>query len=93
MTNKELQRFISQGESETIEFKTSFSKEVIETVVAFANTKGGSIFIGVGDDGVILGVQISQETIQNWINQIKHNTSPQIIPDIDVCKIGNKNIY
>jgi len=32
---------INQGESETLEFKSSFSKAVIETIVAFSNTKGG----------------------------------------------------
>jgi ATP-dependent DNA helicase RecG len=39
---------IKQGENQTVEFKTSFQKEVIISVVAFANTKGGKIFIGVG---------------------------------------------
>ncbi|HFA48598.1 MAG TPA: ATP-binding protein, partial [Bacteroidetes bacterium] len=32
---------IQNGESETLEFKTSFGKEVIITLSAFANTKGG----------------------------------------------------
>jgi len=34
---------IALGESETVEFKTSFNKDVIETAVAFANTRGGKI--------------------------------------------------
>jgi len=38
---------ISLGESQTTEFKLSFQKEVIVSVVAFANAKGGKIFIGV----------------------------------------------
>ncbi len=42
-TNKELKALIKQGESLTIEFKTSFQKEVIESVVAFANARGGTI--------------------------------------------------
>jgi len=38
-----LKKIISQGESETVEFKKSLSesKEIIETISAFANTKGG----------------------------------------------------
>lgn len=36
---------IENGESQTIEFKTSFQKEVIESVVAFANTKGGNGYL------------------------------------------------
>jgi predicted HTH transcriptional regulator len=37
-----LNKIISQGESETVEFKKSLSesKEIVETISAFANTKG-----------------------------------------------------
>jgi len=69
---------IKKGESQTIEFKTSFQKEVIISVVSFANAKGGQIFIGVHDSGKILGIEIKQESLQDWINQIKLNTQPSI---------------
>lgn len=36
-----IKKLITNGESQTVEFKTSFQKEVIESVVAFANAKGG----------------------------------------------------
>ncbi|MBI5756856.1 MAG: ATP-binding protein [Nitrospirae bacterium] len=49
---------IPSGESETVEFKTSFDREVIETLVAFANTKGGKVFVGISDNGKAAGVQI-----------------------------------
>ena len=39
---------LKAGESQTVEFKTSFDKEVIETLCAFANTTGGSILLGGG---------------------------------------------
>ena len=55
---------ISQGESQTAEFKTSFQKQVIESVVAFANAKGGKIFIGIKDNGTIQGIDIGQSCIQ-----------------------------
>jgi len=67
---------IPQGEGQKIEFKTSFQKEAIETVVAFANAKGGKVFIGVTDSGEITGVKLNKESLQNWINQIKQSTSP-----------------
>ena len=40
---------IQQGESERVEFKSSFQKEVIETLTAFANSQGGAVLIGVND--------------------------------------------
>ena len=44
-----LNEIISSGESETTEFKKSLSewKEIIETISAFSNTKGGTILIGL----------------------------------------------
>jgi len=47
MTIEQLQHIIEQGESQTVEFKKSFNKAVIETLVAFANTQGGQVLIGV----------------------------------------------
>ena len=71
MNKKKLLHIISQGESEQTEFKENFSKQVIETIVAFANTKGGNIFIGIKDNKQICGIMLNGETLQNWHNQIK----------------------
>ncbi len=49
-------------ENNTTEFKLSFQKEVIESVVAFANSKGGHIFVGVADDGETVGIELSNDT-------------------------------
>ena len=55
-----LKKLILQGESETLEFKTSTGewKEIIETISAFANTRGGKITIGVSKTGKPVGVEI-----------------------------------
>lgn len=92
MTEKEIKNNISQGENEFVEFKSSFNKEVIETLVAFANAKGGRIFIGVNNDGKVIGVSINNESVQNWINEIKSKTNPSVIPYSDVIKINGKTI-
>jgi len=47
LTEKELAHIITQGENETVEFKRSFNKTVIETLVAFSNNRGGKIIIEV----------------------------------------------
>ena len=79
-------------ESETVEFKLSFDKEAIETLCAFANTSGGSVYIGVSDSGITKGIAQGKETIQKWINQIKLSTSPSIIPDCVYHQIGGKQV-
>jgi ATP-dependent DNA helicase RecG len=49
MTAAQLLELIAQGESASVEFKSSFQKDAIETLTAFANTKGGSVILGVND--------------------------------------------
>ena len=88
----EILQFIKKGESQTIEFKTSFQKEVIESIVAFSNSYGGKIFIGVDDNKNIVGVEINEEAIQNYINTIKQNTQPNLIVDINEFEIEEKTI-
>jgi len=83
---------IKKGESETVEFKENFDKESIETAVAFANTKGGIIFIGVSDKGKINGVETGEKTVNSWTNQITQSTNPRVIPDIEISNIDGKNV-
>ena len=89
-----LKKIISQGESETVEFKKSpsESKEIIKTISAFANTKGGTIFTGVSNSGKVLSVEIGKDTIERLVNQITQNTDPKIHPRITVEKIDEKQI-
>ena len=45
MDKEVILHIIKQGENESVEFKTSFGKEVIESIVAFSNTSGGKVII------------------------------------------------
>jgi ATP-dependent DNA helicase RecG len=75
-------------EDSTTEFKSSFSDATIESLVAFANTKGGRILIGMDSKAKpIKGFTIGDESIQNWINEIKNKTQPSLIPDADFITI------
>ena len=92
MIKDEILDLIKKGESEDTEFKENFDKKTIETAVAFANTKGGIILIGVADMGKIKGVQIGKETMNDWANQISQSTEPRIIPEIEQGERGGKRI-
>lgn len=59
MTEIEALELIHSGESMTVEFKKSTSditKDVYDTVCSFSNRNGGHIFLGVKDNGTILGI-------------------------------------
>lgn len=92
MKQADLRKLIKGGETETVEFKAPFDKETLETSVAFANTKGGVILIGVSDKGEINGIQIGKETLKDWANQISQSTEPRIIPEIEIEEIDRKRI-
>ena len=90
MHTEYLHTILKQGEGETLEFKSSFNNEVIETLVAFANTKGGSVIIGISPKQQLIGVDINEESVQNWVNEIKNKTTPVIVPDVDILKSQGK---
>ena len=75
------------------EFKPKFNEDVIETLVAFANAKGGRVLVGVDDEGnPIKNFTIGKESIQQWINEIKTKTQPQLIPDGEVIDYKGSEI-
>lgn len=92
MDKETLLHIIKQGENEYTEFKLSFNRQTIETLCAFANTKGGQIVIGVSDHNSIIGTEISTESIQSWLNEIKSKTQPGISPDLKIFTFEQKNV-
>ena len=58
MTFTQLLQWIDQGESKTLEFKMQIThiSKIAKTICAFANTKGGTIVVGITDDGEMVGV-------------------------------------
>ena len=92
MDSQTLLALISEGENQRAEFKNSFGKEAIEALVAFANTSGGTVCIGVSDQGKITGVNIGAETLQNWLNEIKTKTSPLLIPEAEMIEVESKKV-
>lgn len=92
MTIEKLLAIISSGESECVEFKTSFNDEALEVIGAFANTRGGTLFIGVSDTGEICGFQDGKKTIEDIANRIQEATDPRLQPSISVVSYDNKNI-
>ena len=83
---------IPKAESKTVEFKKSFNQDTIESLVAFANADGGSVYVGVRDDGKVLGVQLANESETAWVNEIKSKTAPAIVPEVDRLVAGGKSV-
>lgn len=58
-------------ESETIELKQELNKNIKKEIVAFANSKGGTIYIGITDDGKIKGLDNIDDDIESLSGMIR----------------------
>ena len=81
----ELQALLQQGESGSVEFKTEDVRpeSLAREMVAFSNTLGGILLIGVEDDGDIQGLTSREAIDQRILNVARHNVVPAISPTID----------
>ena len=87
---KDIKQIIAEGESQQTEFKSSFNVEAMESITAFANTEGGCVLVGVSNKGKIVGVDTNEESVQQWVNEIKSKTEPAILVDAERYEIEGK---
>ena len=84
------------NESQNIEFKQTWKDEYLKTICAFANTDGGKLYIGVDDDGNIIGVEDAAHIIPpyKWIELMRAELnagSAYVIAE--AREAGNVGIY
>lgn len=81
LSQQDLIDIINKGENPYIEFKEEKIKpnDLAGEIVSFANMEGGTIIIGVSDDGIIKGVSI-EDIEERIMNICRNNCIPNIIP-------------
>lgn len=65
-------------ENKTTEFKREYVEDIKNTIVAFANCDGGTLYIGVNDDGTVCGVDNVDGTMLRITNAIRDAVRPDI---------------
>lgn len=65
-------------ESEIMEFKRMFVGDLNKEVIAFANTNGGEIFIGVDNDGKVFGLENIEDVELQCVNHIANTIKPDV---------------
>ena len=65
-------------ESEVVELKAEIVGDICKEVIAFANTKGGTLYIGVSNDGSVVGVKNSDQVILQMNNMIRDSIKPDV---------------
>lgn len=85
---------ISRGEGPRLDFKRDLSspKSVLKDIVAFANTAGGTVVIGVDDDGTVVGVADPLREEERLSNTISDGIKPQLLPEIYAASHGDHEL-
>jgi ATP-dependent DNA helicase RecG len=92
MTYADLEQIIEQGEGYYYEFKLKVGSDLHKEMVAFANASGGTILIGVDDDGSIPGIEINNALLSQ-IQSIATTCDPPVHVVIDKIKDKILSIY
>jgi len=92
MDIREIKNLVKEGETDTIEFKrkANFPEKIVKEIVAFANTRGGKLLIGVDDDCSVPGIKNYIEDIYSLEKAIASYCMPKIKYHLDVVKINEK---
>lgn len=85
MDYRELRKLVRQGEGLSLEFKlkANHPEKIVREVVAFANTEGGMLLIGVDDDRGIKGLKFAEEDEYVLIKAFHDHCYPRIRYTLD----------
>lgn len=66
------------AENKTTEFKREYIEDIKNTIIAFANCDGGTLYIGVNDDGTACGIDDVDGTMLRVTNAIRDAVRPDV---------------
>jgi ATP-dependent DNA helicase RecG len=94
MNVDDVRQLIAQGEGNTIEFKESLPvpAELTKAMVAFANTDGGWLLVGVTDRGDVRGVTFGDREAQLVLNVARNNCVPHLQPRTETVELDGKTV-
>ncbi len=81
-------------ESEIVELKAEIVGDICKEVIAFANTKGGTLYIGIKNDGSIAGVENPDRVILQLNNMIRDSIKPDVTMFVgyETQRVADKDI-
>lgn len=99
MTLLEFEKILKQGESIHTEFKSwikvSNMRErialAVDELIAFANAKGGTVYLGVEDNGEVTGCTGNYD-LQNIVESIYDKTRPGLFTEIEELEYEGKKV-
>jgi len=77
-------------ESEVLELKREYTPDIKKEIVAFANTDGGEIYVGISDDGIVSGLAHPEKVLLQITSAIRDGIKPDLTMFTN-CSIKNIN--
>ncbi|GAB3912327.1 ATP-binding protein [Larkinella knui] len=92
MDYRALKELVRQGEGTHLEFKlkSNHPERIIREIVAFANTEGGKLLIGIGDDKSIQGLKHVDEDEYLLVRAIERYCTPAIDYHLERVPLANE---
>ena len=81
-------------EDQNTEFKAEFTEKLIKSVVAFSNTSGGRIVLGIDDDGNEVGLDDPDDVAKRCVNAIADKIRPDatLTTEVSIRQLGEKSL-
>jgi predicted HTH transcriptional regulator len=94
LNRKRLLEILEEGESLTVEFKQRFTmpEKMAKEMIAFANTKGGHILLGVDDDSSIFGIASEKSDLDLIKESAEKFCEPKVDYEMQCVQIERKDI-
>lgn len=81
-------------ESLTLEFKRELTDAIKREIIAFANTQGGELYIGVDDDGTIIGLDNADKVLESVSSMLHDGIQPDILVHtfLEIIELEDKEV-
>ena len=81
-------------ENAIMEFKREYTPDIIKTVIAYANTSGGTLYVGIDNDGGAYGVKDIDGTMLKASNAIRDSVKPDVTMFVNYTQetVNNKSV-
>jgi len=93
MTAK-IDQLITSLEGKTLEFKRDLSspRPLLKTLLAFANTAGGRLIVGIDDGRRVIGVEHPLDEEERVCSLIADSIAPRLVPNVELMTVESKTL-
>ncbi len=89
-----IEQLITSPASKTLEFKRDLSspRPILKTLLAFANTAGGRLIVGMADDRQVIGVEHPLDEEERLCSLIADSIAPRLVPNVELMTVEGKTL-